>query len=174
MKRKRGKQADSGCRHKRSRIAEECGPHITANPVLRLYYPKVSTLRDHLASKLAKASKSRRRILANCGRSGEADDESGIGKLLDSILVGTFVAQHEDHDRSLPSQDQEFSIFSQQLSESTERSTASGSALSQSEVGYEAVPCLCEVTPALSCCQHDYSPVPLGCPEAHILTSLDC
>lgn len=133
MKRKRSGQKGNVPDNKRARKGESERHKVSSEcPVLPLYYPHVWTLREYLLSRLSKASKARRRLLV---RYGDPEDDVEIRKLLDEIIVGTFNARSDANEQQWQaSQEQELSIFSQQISESTARSSP-GSAHSQSEVG---------------------------------------
>lgn len=133
MKRKRSGENDKVPGNKRARKGEHQRHKVSSEcPVLPLYYSHVLTLREYLLSRLSKASKARRRLLAHYG---DSEDSVEIRKLLDETIVGTFNAKSDAHEQQLQaSQEQELSIFSQQISESTARSSP-GSARSQSEVG---------------------------------------
>lgn len=133
MKRKRSDQEYSRPGNKRARKGEHQRHKVSSEcPVLPLYYPYVWTLREYLLSRLSKASKARTRLLAHYG---DPEDDVEIRKLLDETIVGTFNAKSDANEQEWQaSQEQELSIFSQQISESTARSSP-GSARSQSEVG---------------------------------------
>lgn len=113
--------------------------------VLQLYYAQLCTLREYLLSQLSHASKSRRRRILNYGlshadqKAGRSADD-GLASLLDRIIVG----KRSCTQLNLVHQDQELQVFSQQLSESSGRSSISRCALSFPEVSLSTVLTRCK------------------------------
>lgn len=138
MKRKRKGQGAASSFPKRSKVEqneqyEQKHPSMTC-AVLPLYYARVWTLREYLLSKLNGSSKVRRRLLTQYGLCNDSEDDQDVCRLLDEVVVGTLSTV----DKGELSQDQELSIFSQQINESTGGSSSSSSKhkSSQAEVGY--------------------------------------
>ncbi|KAI4731927.1 hypothetical protein E4T49_00185 [Aureobasidium sp. EXF-10728] len=134
MKRKRSNREASGAvkRTKISSGAIDRDPQHTPS-ILRLYYPQVLSLREYLLQ--AKTSKNRRRLILNYGfdtakSSQESDPE--LAKLLDTILVGCHDVKKEEDDNIDYQND--LSMFSTQVSESTAKSSGSQAQLPFAEI----------------------------------------
>ena len=131
MKRKRKASRDHSAA-KRQKVGNDSKEPPTW-PLLRQYYPKVLTLRQHLVSRL---SKKRRKKVLHYGLDPNVTTESNTNvslvHLLDSTAVGTFnhieISDFEGIDK-------EITVFTQQLSESSTTITATQGALQQCEVG---------------------------------------
>lgn len=149
MKRKRGPRADHHA-SKRAKVDPQSQDQPTW-PLLRCYYPNVSTLRQYLASKLAKTSKKRSRVLSRYGRDtldgvdGSAD--AALSRLLDKTVVGSFAAAQSV---DLDAIEKDISVFTQQLSDSTTSISPTQGALKQSEVDIPISCVQCSRSAALS------------------------
>ena len=135
MKRKRSTQRVNGV-NKRQKV--DIGTKDPpAWPLLRQYYPQVVTLRQYLASRLAKGSKKRKRELLRYEEAGDDSKQydSEVSSLLDNTAVGTF-----NHVESACSQDldHDITIFTQQVGSTSSTSPTQG-ALKQSEVGWISI-----------------------------------
>ncbi|KAH9844449.1 Telomerase ribonucleoprotein complex - RNA binding domain [Teratosphaeria destructans] len=129
MKRKRAPNGADRCTSKRVRHDADAELHLAA-PLLRQYYPNVTTLRQYLASRLSKTSRKRRKRLLRSSSQGSQKSEPGLdalAKLLDTTLVGAFNHVSEAVDETI---DRDITIFTQQISDST----TDISALKQSEI----------------------------------------
>lgn len=156
MKRKRGKPS-VGAR-KKQRLALDQSTNATpspshaphplpcSHPVLQHLYPKLSTLRHHLLSRLPASSKNRRQRISQLGLTPPvpASDTSpvqhehidmAVAQLLDTALVASSArpATHE-HAPAANHCDQELQTFTQQRSQSTPGATFRPSYHRQSEV----------------------------------------
>ncbi|CAD0112186.1 unnamed protein product [Aureobasidium uvarum] len=134
MKRKKGNREASGTvkRTKTSSDAVDRGPQHTPS-ILRLYYPQVLTLREYLLQ--AKTSKNKKRLILNYGSDtakSSQDADSELAKLLDTILIGCHDVKTEEDDTVDYQND--LSIFSTQVSESTARSCGSQAQLPFAEI----------------------------------------
>lgn len=105
-------------------------------PLLRYYYPHVSTLRQHLAAKLSKTSKKRCRALLRFGQRAEPKDgdcaDDALTRLLDETVVGSF---HRSESIDLDAIQRDITVFTQQVSDSTTEISPTQGVLKQSEVG---------------------------------------
>ena len=131
-KRKRtGTLVTSSSKRVKGRQESISPPVSTTHPTLSLYYPQVLTLRQFLVSKLPRASRTRKRKIANLGRplstpsatgdrpvapdrsfnTGSAD--AGSSYLLDSVLVCAPANALPGSSQSNRAQD--FDLFSQQV-----------------------------------------------------------
>lgn len=134
MKRKRKARGEHG-EAKRAKIETNINDKPTW-PLLRYYYPNVSTLRQYLAAKLSKTSKKRCRTSLRYGHDVRRDDvaevDEALLKLLDETVVGSFTGTES---LDLDVIDRDITVFTQQLSDTTATITATQGALKQSEVG---------------------------------------
>lgn len=148
MKRKRGGRETECIAHKRTKLSQgrRKDSATEQHPVLQTYYPRVCRLRAYLLSQLGGTSKTRRRLLRDYGLGDDSDDGERMRDLLDTTFIGTFDVE-SDLEISRFELDQEFSVFSQQISESTGKSHSSGTKLSQSEVGYGVLDICCHRAP---------------------------
>lgn len=106
-------------------------------PLLRQYYPKVLTLRQHLASRLSKTSKKRQRKLSHYGVTQDPGDvDESLVNLLDHTIIGTF---NHIEIADVDAIDRDITVFTQQLSESTATISPTQSAFKQSEVGQKTI-----------------------------------
>lgn len=134
MKRKRENRIASGAvkRTKISNDVENRNPrHIPS--ILRLYYPQVLTLREYLLQ--ANTSKNKRRQIQNYGNDAaknSQETDSGLSKLLDTILVGCHDVKKEEH--NIIDYHNDLSIFSSQVSGSTAISSGSQAPLPFAEI----------------------------------------
>lgn len=131
MKRKRKDSRDLGA-VKRQKTADVTNDPPTW-PLLRQYYPQVLTLRQYLASKLSKQR--RKKVLHYgpiAGSTSNADTSLPLAHLLDSIAVGAF---NHTEDSDIECIDNDITVFTQQLSESSVTTTPTQGALQQFEVG---------------------------------------
>lgn len=119
---------------KRQRTEESRQPPIV--PLLEQYYNEVHSLRVHLASKLPKSAKKRRRRLLRYGLQPMQDDsvlvEDSVTHLLDTILVGNATGVCI---QDLEQLDQDMSVFTQQVTETDISISPSAGRWRQSEVG---------------------------------------
>ncbi|EMC91354.1 hypothetical protein BAUCODRAFT_80286 [Baudoinia panamericana UAMH 10762] len=116
---------------KRQKVEDSAATHPTA-PLLRNYYPSVSTLRSYLASQLITPKKRRKRLL-QYGRGDGAGSacDAALVRLLDCTLVGSFNRSSADGD--LAAYDQDVTVFTQQVSEATKSIGPTQGAFKQSE-----------------------------------------
>ncbi|KAF2766008.1 hypothetical protein EJ03DRAFT_391235, partial [Teratosphaeria nubilosa] len=148
MKRKRAQNRADRCTSKRVRYDANAELHLTA-PLLRQYYPNVTTLRQYLASRLSKASRKRRKRLLRLSGQDSQDSEPGddaLAKLLDTTLVGAFNHVGEAVDETIA---RDISIFTQQISDSTTEISPTQGALKQSEIVDFVIWLLFRRTPAI-------------------------
>jgi hypothetical protein len=136
MKRGRGNKAVSGA-VKRTKISNDTVNRIPRHipSILRLYYPQVLTLREYLLQ--ADPSKNKRRQIQNYGidaAKSSQETDSGLAKLLDSVLVGCHDAKKEERDSVDCLND--LSIFSTQASASASTAKSSGS---QSQLSFAEI-----------------------------------
>ena len=133
MKRKRKTTSDQGAL-KRQRI-DNVSKESPTCALLRQYYPRVCTLRLYLASRLPK---SRRKKVLHYGTKINAVSNTSIDvslvQLLDSVVVGSFDQAEVSEVESI---EQDVTVFTQQLSESSTTITPTQGALKQCEVGYQ-------------------------------------
>lgn len=134
MKRKRKARGDQ-LPSKRSKIDTQ--PHDQpAWPLLRYYYPNVSTLRQYLAARLSKTSKKRCRTLLRYGQNAPdgmvVNEDQCLVKLLDEIVVGSFTSTESV---GLEAIEKDITVFTQQLSDPSITISPTQGALKQSEVG---------------------------------------
>lgn len=136
MKRKR-KSASTQVPNKRPKLNEPHPIHPGA-PLLRQYYPQVTTLRAYLVSALPKTSKKRRRNLQNYGR-GLIDEgtststvDHGLAYLLDHAVVGSSEVADADVEESVL---EDLTVFTQQVSDGSGTVASSSGVLQQAEVG---------------------------------------
>lgn len=104
-------------------------------PLLRYYYPEVTTLRRYLAAKLSKTSKKRSRALLHYGQpasSNDAAQDVALTHLLDSTVVGSFTTTEG---LDLDAIERDLTVYTQQVSDSTTAISATQGVLKQSEVG---------------------------------------
>ena len=121
---------------------------LAQHPSLRLYYPRVTTLRDYLLSGLPKTSKGRRRKIANAGNNASAvEDPSSTDrgaentsknaytlkvsanndKALASVLDSTLVCKHNvPESRPNHARSKDFEVFSQHLNLTATSSVGQG------------------------------------------------
>lgn len=128
MKRKRSRQS----------VPEECPKRVklvgAARSVLRQHYPQVSSLREYLLCRLDPGtSKHRKGLISKYGKEQDANEDPDLAELLDQVLVGHQIDPQDVINLGAVSQEQELSIFSQELSECSGRSVST-STLSQAEV----------------------------------------
>lgn len=137
MKRKRKGNAD-GRVVKRQRCEDPPSEKATW-PLLRHYYPEVLTLRNYLASSLSKSKSRRKRVLhygMQTDRKLSNNADASVINLLDKIVIGSPSRAGLDNTDTL---DSDISIFTQQLSESTNTISPTQGALKQTEVGYRSI-----------------------------------
>ncbi|TKA71880.1 hypothetical protein B0A55_06334 [Friedmanniomyces simplex] len=129
MKRKRKTQT-AECAVKKPKTTANSVSHHTA-ALLRQYYPRVSTLREYLVSRLLKGSKQRSRELLRYGDGIHGmDADAAVVWLLDRTLVGSFdQTSAMDYD----SIDRDITLFTQQLTECTDIIGPTQGAFQQSE-----------------------------------------
>lgn len=112
-------------------------------PLLRHYYPEVTTLRHYLVLKLS-GSKKRQRNLLHYGRSNRVSSstvhDQAVTKLLDEIVIGTAEKLESIDAESL---EEDITIFTQQLSRSECTISPTQGSLSQAEVGRVDCPQCC-------------------------------
>lgn len=134
MKRKRKSH-----REQREAKRKQTADHATSDrptwPLLRYYYPVVSTLRQYLASRLSQTSKKRCRGLLRYGtsRNGDLDGEvdQALLKLLDGTVVGSsHLSKVNDGDDI----EKDLTVFTQQVSDLSITISSTQGALKQSEV----------------------------------------
>lgn len=134
MKRKRRSHADQ--RQAKKAKLEDTRPQDRPTwPLLRYYYPQVSSLRTYLAAKLSNTSKRRCRILLRYGRVGATDNsasDDALVHLLDNTVVGSFKTSAA---LDLNAIERDITVYTQQLSNPTTTIGPTQGALEQSEVG---------------------------------------
>lgn len=134
MKRKRKHHGDPRSAKKAKIDAQGQGKPTW--PLLRYYYPNVSTLRQYLAARLSKTSRKRARALLCYGASNKRDDGNSVDEdlvqLLDETVVGSF---NSTETIDLDAIGKDITVFTQQLSDSTTTISPTQGALKQSEVG---------------------------------------
>lgn len=134
MKRKRNTHV-GGRPPKRARDADQ-SPLATTDgvdhPVLSSLYPKVSSLRHYLLSRLPTSSKNRRRKISQLGAQRPSPNASAtrvvdieLGELLDSTLVGVLSDSGSSaaREEAAKERDKDIESFSQQLPSKTTAST---------------------------------------------------
>lgn len=115
------------------------------SPVINSYYPRVTTLRQYLVSKLPSTSKKKRRRIALLGlesRKNERDfSGSGpesvskeIAELLDGTLVGAESGIDTTEDRGFRAS--QFQAYTQELADSAVGSTVNNDSSLQTEVSF--------------------------------------
>jgi telomerase reverse transcriptase len=147
MKRKPNPHTDAGPSKKAKRAAEPAAAASTSygpdHPVLRRLYPKVTTLRHYLLSRLPKSSKNRRRRLSQLGLATPAQNDAStrdvdaqLGQLLDSALIGCFSpAEPNNLAQEVKERNRDIENFTQQRSQNTSGATYKPGYFLQSEVG---------------------------------------
>lgn len=135
-KRIRSQQDELG-RERAKRVKPGHDPRnaVVKHALLAQYYSEVQTLRQYVLAKLPASSRIRRRKIAAVGLADPPlakPDETALGSLLDSTLVGRRQHAHTDHDHRW----QQWRGFSQKGDESsvTLSDGVKGSIFSQSEV----------------------------------------
>lgn len=105
-------------------------------PLLRYYYPNVSTLRHYLAARLSKTLRKRGRALLRYGNSRKHDDsavvDEAVVKLLDETIIGSFNGTEAVDVDAI---EKDITVFTQQLSDSSSTITPTQGVFKQSEVG---------------------------------------
>ena len=148
MPRKRKRNIDPGVEarnHKRYKISSQ--DTTTKHPILLLYYPKVSSLREYLLSRFPKSAKSRRKRIdsvvqwppnAGSGLSNDcitsastAPGNVDLSKLLDTTIVG-YGANPQQLGPSLQQQ-RDVDMLSQKL-HSSAKSDSGNAGITQHEV----------------------------------------
>ncbi|THY54411.1 hypothetical protein D6C97_05741 [Aureobasidium pullulans] len=107
--------------------------HQSAPSILRLYYPRVLTLREYLLQ--ATTSKHKKRRIINYGSdtgNSSQDADAGLVNLLDTVLVGFHTVKKEESD--LVDYQNELSIFSTQVTGSEAKSSGSQPVLPFAEI----------------------------------------
>lgn len=137
MKRKRSQQSCDKARKIFKIDGRDDVSTTTNGSLLRLYYPRVQSLRDYLLSQLPHASKRRRKLLvavpiASGVPEGEQQAYTALRTLLDYTIVGSF--DREPYVDSAKRQEEQ-NLFSQQVSESTGGTANIKAHTSMSEVG---------------------------------------
>ena len=130
MKRKRKNHVDRRA-DKRPKLEPTASPNLTW-PLLRQYYPEVSTLRTYLAGRLSKSKKRRRRLLRYGLDGNDRESNTTLVALLDETIVGSFI---EEGKKDFETFEHDLTIFTQHLSGSTAVISPTQGALIQSEVG---------------------------------------
>lgn len=125
--------------------------------LLNLYYARVQSLRDYLLARLSSASKRRRRRIAQYGAGTQAiGDDGRLAELLDRTLIGSF--NTAKHTTSISLQ-QDLTMFSQQLDDSTASTVLSQGLVSLSEVSLGLAKVGVLLSPTIdSSCVNEYSP----------------
>lgn len=131
MKRKRKNHGDERATKRQKNAARSQDPPTW--PLLRQYYPQVTTLRRYLASKLS--GKRRKKILQyeiKATNDSESEEDLAVTSLLNDIVVGSF--KHDESSRNVDVFDKDLTVFTQQLSNSTAATSSSPNGLNHSEV----------------------------------------
>lgn len=131
MKRKREDHSDDRATKRQKNVGQSKEPPTW--PLLRQYYPQLTTLRLYLASKLS--GKRRKKVLQyglKAPNESHSEGEIGVTSLLDDTVVGSF--QHQAT-TNVDLFDKDLTVFTQKLSNSTAATTSSPNRLNQSEVG---------------------------------------
>ena len=124
-------------------------PSAIEQPVLQRFYPRLLTLRHYLLFVLPKASKNRRRKLAQLGRpiaakgaTSTCDPDSELGHLLDSTVIGgQDTAKVENEAELTRERDRDIETFTQQLSPAITGGTFKPGYFLQAEVGFDTAKC---------------------------------
>ena len=120
---------------KKAKIDHNENPPATT-PLLQQFYSQVLTLRQYLVARLSKDSKKRRRkvLQYGVGQDGYSGDltEQAVVRLLDTTLVGVLI---DISVTDVTTVDQDISVFTQQVSDSTAFMSPTQGSLKQSEVG---------------------------------------
>jgi telomerase reverse transcriptase len=105
---------------------------VVKEALLTQFYPRVSSLREFLMSKLPPSSKVRRKKILSVGKNTDSGADQKLSKFLDQTLVG--VSKHKGV--SQEERWQQWTTFSQKANDSVSFANLSGIGLfSQSEVG---------------------------------------
>jgi telomerase reverse transcriptase len=119
---------------KRQKVSETSNSKeaVVKEALLAQFYPRVSSLREFLISKLPPSSKVRRKKILSVGKNADSGADQKLSKFLDQTLVG--VSKHKgvlQEERW-----QQWTTFSQKADDSVSFANLSGVGLfSQSEVG---------------------------------------
>lgn len=110
--------------------------------VLKQYYPRVTTLRTYLASRLPKSARKRRKKLLYCASEHPQDASTcadpALAELLDTMIVGSFEPGSLRHHGDI---DKDISVFTQQLSDTSTATTLTQGTPKQAEVSDQTSLC---------------------------------